>query len=230
MSLIDEIFIGQNFNIKYDKFILEVKVARLEKEHNVKCSFRAKGNHKEAYGSIFRFFNELVWFYDMRISNINGGYSQDSHVFLNYSANSERYLLSFTQKVHNEKQHLALGFFREAVCNESPYYCFLCFDKILQLPFTDGKLKGQWLEAQLPFLTNDLAKNFRDRRIKELSNKTLADWLYEDGRQALAHATLGQFIRDPNNYDDWDQIKWANTIMEDLARKCIIDKLGVLKP
>lgn len=230
MSMFDEIFIGKTFNIKYDKFNLEIRVVKMQKKHNVKCSFLSKGNHKEAYGSIFRFFNELVWFYDMHISDINGGDSQGSHVFFNYSANDERYLLYFTQKVDNEKQHLALGFFREALCNESPYYRFLCFDKILQVPFTNGKLKGQWLEAQLPFLTDDLAKNFRDRRIKELSNEPLADWLYKDGRQALAHATLGQFIRDPNNYDDWDQIKWANTVMEDLAKKCIIDKLGVPKP
>jgi len=80
-----------------------------------------------------------------------------------------------------------------------------------------------------PFLTDGLAKNLRDRRIKELSNKPLADWLYKDGRQALSHATIGQFIRDPNNYDDWDQIKWANTVMEELAKQCIIDKLKVPK-
>ncbi len=230
MSMIDEIFLGQTFNIKYDKFNLEVKVEKIQKEHNVKCNFHPKGNYKEAYRSIFRFFNELVWFYDMHISDINGGHSQDSHVFFNYSANSEQYLLSFTQRVHKEKQHLALGFFREALCNESPYYRFICFDKILQVPFSNGKLKGQWLKAQLPLLTDDLAKNLRDRRIKELSNKTLEDWLYQDGRHALVHATLGRFIRDPNNYDDWDQIKWANTVMEDLAKQCIIDKLGVPKP
>ncbi len=230
MSIFDEIFIGQTFNIEYDKLNLEIKVEKMEKEHNIKCSFCSKGNYKKAYGSIFRFFNELVWFYDMHISAINGGHSQNSHIFLSYSANSEHYLFSFTQKVQDEKQHLALGFFREAFCNESPYYRFLCFDKILQVPFSKGSFKGQWLEAQLPFLTDDLAKNLRDRKIKELSNKTLADWLYKDGRQALAHATLGQFIRDPNNYDDWDQIKWANTVMEDLAKKCIIDKLGVPKP
>jgi hypothetical protein len=230
MKIIDEVFMGQIFNIPYDKFNLEVRVEKMQKKHNVKCSFCSKGNHKEAYESIFRFFNELVWFYHMRISDVNGGHSQGSHVFLNYSANSERYLLYFSQKVHEQKQHLALGFFREALCNESPYYRFLCFDKILQTPFSSAKFKGEWIVAQIPSLADELAKNFRDRRIKELSNKTLADWLYEDGRHALVHATLGRFIRNPNNYDDWDQIKWANTVMEDLARKCITDKLGVPNP
>ncbi len=228
--MFEELFIGHTFNIKYDNFNLEVRVAKMRKEHNVKCSYRSVKDYKKAFQSIFRFFNELVWFYGMHISDINGGHSQGSHVFLNYSANNERYLLSFAQKVHDEKQHLAIGFYREALCNESPYYRFLCFDKILQVPFQDGKLKGEWLQAQLSFLDDELAKNFRDRRIKELSDKTLADWLYEDCRHALAHARLGQFIRDPNNYDDWDQIKWANTVMEELAKKCIINKLGVPAP
>ena len=73
MSMFDEIFIGKTFNIKYDKFNLEIRVVKMQKEHNVKCSFLSKGNHKEAYGSIFRFFNELVWFYDMQ----SDGYSLD---------------------------------------------------------------------------------------------------------------------------------------------------------
>lgn len=229
---IHEVLMARPFSIKYDKFDLEIKVNEIRTKHTVKCNFRSKGNYKEAFNSIFRFFNELVWFYDIRVSNINGGHSHGSHVQLNYSVNGEHYLLRFTQKALNDRQHLALGFFREALCNESPYYRFLCFDKILQIPFKkhQGKQKAHWIESQLLQLTDELAINFRDvryERMKNSENQSLADWLYKDGRQALAHAHFEEFIRDPNNYDDWDEVKWANTVMQDLARMCIIHKLGV---
>jgi hypothetical protein len=220
----------QPFYIPYDKFDFEINIHKEEVEHNVKCSFRSKGTFREAYSSIFRFFNELVWFYDVLLSDINGGHSEGSHVYLNYSINSDRYLLGFQQKVKDERQHLALAFFREALCNESPYYRFLCLDKILQIPFKKEEQrthKVPWIEKQLTQLTDQLAVNFRNRKIKTLGNRTLSNWLYQDGRNAIAHAAFGEFIRDPNNYDDWDEIKWANTILKDLARKCIIDQLGV---
>ena len=224
---------NQSFNIEYDNLGFEINIRKREEEHNVKCSFRSKSNYKEAYGSIFRFFNELVWFYDMQVFDINGGHSQDSHVFLNYSVNSDQYLLIFSQKVHDKRQHLALAFFREAMCNESPYYRFLCFDKILQIPFTKQQQKTHkvpWIKSQLSQLTDKLAVNFSNKIMKNLNNKSLADWLYKDGRHPIAHANLGKFIRDPNNYDHWNEIKWANTVMQDLAKKCIVDKLGVPKP
>jgi len=230
-----EALMAETFNMKYDKFDLEIKVRKIQTEHVVKCNFRSKGNYKEAFNSIFRFFNELVWFYNIKVRDINGGHSHGSHVQLNYSVNDGCYLLYFTQKVFDERQHLALAFFREALCNESPYYRFLCFDKILQIPFKQkqAKLKAQWIESQLLQLKDESAINFRDiqfKRIKNLENKSLASWLYKDGRQALAHAYSDEFVRDPSSYDDWDEVKWANTVMQDLAKKCIIDKLRVPTP
>lgn len=231
MKMFEDVFLNQIFPIDYDKFTLEITVQKMQKEHYAKCNFRDKGDYKEAHRSIFRFFNEVVWFYDIPIRNVNGGYSVGSHVGLNYSVNCESYILPFKQKVHNEKQHLALGFYREALSNESPYYRFICFDKILQIPFT-GKGKGSWMKLQMLNLTDKLAITFRDRKLKEISNKPLDEWLYEDGRHGLVHATVSEerFIRDPNNFDDWEQIKWANCVMEDLAKKIIVNELNVPSP
>ena len=60
-----------------------------------------------------------------------------------------------------------------------------------------------------------------------LGDRSIADWLHKDGRHAIAHARLGEIIRDPNNYNDWDEIKWANEIMQELAEMLIIQKLEV---
>ncbi len=228
-ELYKHIFVEKPCIIDYDDFKLEVNVRKREAEHNVKCSFRGKSDFKKAYSSIFRFFNELVWFHDMEVSDINGGHSQNSHVFLNYTVNNDSYLLDFKQQVFEKRQHLALSFFREARCNESPYYRFFCFAKILEIPFTkdEGESKVQWVEDQLNNLTGKLAVSFRDRKINNLCGRNLAKWLHENGRNAIAHARLEEITRDPNNYDDWDEIKWANEIMEELAEQLIIKKLGV---
>lgn len=224
------IFMDKPWCIEYDGFNLVINVQKRETEHTVKCNYRSKGNvYKEAFGSIFRFFNELVWFYDLRVSNINGGHSHGSHVSLNYNVNSDSYLLTFKQRVHEEEQHLALAFFREAECNESPYYRFICFAKILEIPFIKNQhnVKKTWVEDNLKKLNNKMAASYRDRKIMSLGNRSLADWLHEDGRHAIVHARRGQIVRDPNNYDDWDGIKWANVIMQELAERLIIQKLMV---
>lgn len=225
------IFINKPWNFDYDGYNLEINVRERESEHTVKCSYRMKGNYKEAYASIFHLFNELVWFYGLRICNINGGHSAGSHVSLNYTVNSDQYLLSFKQEVREKLQHLALAFFREAECNESPYYRFMCFAKIVEIPFKKDQqiTKKEWVEGQLSGLKSKTASTFRDRKMKSLADVSLLDWLYKYGRHAIAHARYGEIIRDPNNYDDWDEIKWANEIMQELAEAIIIQKLRVPK-
>ena len=135
-SLYKSIFIDKPWNIKYDGFDLVINVRKRETEHTVRCSYQLTGkNYQEAFASIFHFFNEIVWFYDLKICKVNGGHSHGSHVSLNYNVNGDGYLLSFKQKVYEKVQHLALAFFREAECNESPYYRLICFAKILEIPF-----------------------------------------------------------------------------------------------
>lgn len=223
------IFMNKPWIFEYDGFNLEINVRKREAEHTVKCSYRTKGNYKEAYASIFHLFNELVWFYGLRVYNVNGGHSHGSHVSLNYAVNGDRYLISFKQRVYEKLQHLALAFFREAKCNESPYYRFMCFAKILEIPFTENqhKAKKEWVEVHLNKLKSKTASTFRDRKMGVLGNKSLADWLYKYGRHAIAHARHGGIIRDPNNYDDWDEIKWANEIMQELAEDLIVQELKV---
>jgi hypothetical protein len=229
-SLIENMLKAKPWNISYDDFDLEITVKNVSSEHRLICRFKSTLNHKNAWNSIFRFFNEIVWFHQIYIRNISGGHSQGSHVYVNYNVNDDAYLLNFKkQTVVDERQHLALAFYREAKCNESAYYRFFCFYKILEIPFkkNKGKEKISWIREQLNYLPGNLAITFRDRKINSLSGMTLEDWLYHACRHAIAHAHKEEIVRDPNNYDDWDEIKWANTLMEDLARSVIIQKLGV---
>ena len=130
-ALNKSIFIDKPWSIKYDGFDLVINVHKRKAEHAVRCSYQLTGkNYQEAFASIFHFFNEIVWFFDLKICNVNGGHSHGSHVSLNYNVSEDRYLFSFKQRVYEKTQHLALAFFREAECNESPYYRLICFAKI----------------------------------------------------------------------------------------------------
>lgn len=71
--------------------------------------------------------------------------------------------------------------------------------------------------------------SMRGRRIRMLGGKPLSMWLKEEGRGALSHANVqsGKVVRDPNSYQDWEDVKWGNTVMHELAEKAIIEELGV---
>lgn len=236
-ELVKQAFMSKPWHLEYDNFDLEIQVEKLSTSHSLICRYTKKkdgspAQEKDAFRSIFRFFNEIVWFYQEHISDISGGTSQGSHVFLAYKVRGEEYLPHFKQRVFEDRQHLALAFYREAECNESPYYRFLCFSKILEIPFKkkEGSLKVNWIKEQIPNLEGSSASAFRDKKMATLKDKTLADWLYKDGRHAIAHANKGELVRDPNSFDDWQEILWANTIMEELASRAITQLLKVECP
>jgi hypothetical protein len=179
----------------------------------------------------FRFFNELVWFYHITIEDVNGGHG-DFCANANFLPSDDSYVINlshFQQQIFDKNQHLALGFFREGVSSGSPYYRFLCYSKILEIPFNDGKKKGNWIDKEIPNLKGDFAISFRNKKVNVLGGKTLGKWLKEEGRDALSHANIqkGSAVRDPNSYQDWDDIKWGNEVMHELAEKAIVMELGV---
>jgi len=189
--------------------------------------------HRHPWEIFFRFFNELVWFYDLTIQNINGGHGEYC-ANANFLPKDDSYaiqLSSFKQQIFEGHQHLALGFYREGVSCESPYYRFLCYSKILEIPFKNGREKGRWIDEQIPFLKDDLSVTFRDRKLHIFGGKTLGMWLKEDGRDAVAHANIqsDDTVRDPNCYQDWDEIKWGNVVMHELAEKVMVSKLRIQK-
>ncbi len=223
--------VDENWMLTYDgeEVKLEVKQSNLPQTLFITNRKGFRGRHP--WEIFFRILNEFVWFYDITIQDVNGGHGEYC-ANLNYLPNDDSYairLFDFKQQVFKDDQHLALGFFREGVSSGSSYYAFLCYAKILEIPFKDGKSKGDWIDHEIPNLKGELAVSLRDRRVHMLGGKTLGMWLKKDGRDALSHANIqsGKTVRDPNSYQDWDEIKWGNTAMRELAEKVIIEKLGV---
>lgn len=227
----DKGVIDESWSIRYDDEEVIVQAGKRRLHHTLLLKSRNGFERHHPFEVFFRVLNELVWFLDVKLEDINGGHGRFS-ANLNFQANDDSYMTSlsrFQQQVHSSEQHLALGFFREGHCSSSAFYQFLCFAKILEIPFRDGKDKGIWIDQAICELRDELALTVKDRDVVMLKGKTLGMWLKQDGRDALSHANIigGATVRDPNSYRDWDEIKWANTVMRELAERVMMDKIGI---
>ncbi len=221
----------ETWTVDYDNEKLQLEVKRSRRTHCVFVQNKMGFQRRHPWEIFFRFFNELVWFYHITIEDVNGGHGNFC-ANANFLPSDDSYVINlsnFQQQIFDTDQHLALGFFREGVSSGSPYYRFLCYSKILEIPFKDGTAKGEWIDHEIPNLKGELAVSLRDRRVHMLGGKTLGMWLKKDGRDALSHADIqsGKTVRDPNSYQDWDEIKWGNTVMQELAEKAMIDCLKI---
>ncbi len=228
---IDNGVTDENWSITYDNREVQVQASKRRFFHTLFARDRKGFGKHHPFVVFFRILNELVWFADIKVDNFNGGHG-DYCANLNFRASDDSYLIQlegFHQQVTTEEQHLALGFFREGQSSGSAFYEFICYAKILEIPFKDGRAKGAWVDQAIAGLQGDLALTVRDRKIEMLGGKNLGKWLHEDGRHALSHAKIraGETVRDPNSFNDWDEIKWGNTVMRELAEKAIVEELHI---
>ncbi|GAD02504.1 methylamine utilization protein MauJ [Agarivorans albus] len=217
--------VNEKWVLPYDGEKITLDIQNTVHPHTLKISNQNGFDGNNPWDIFFRVLNEIVWFHGVKVSNIHGLYSEYC-ASMNFVPSDDSYAIHmnhFEQRVFTDAQHLALGFFREGTSSGSTYYEFLCYAKILEIPFKNGKTKGTWIEQQIPTLENELARALRDRKPLFLNGKKLEDWLREDGRNALSHANIQskQTVRDPNSYRDWDEIKWGNTVMRELALRAI---------
>ncbi|MDD5681105.1 MAG: hypothetical protein PHI59_07670 [Candidatus Omnitrophica bacterium] len=223
--------VNENWTFTYDEEQVKLEIKKPRLPHTLFIQNKIGFKKRHPWEIFFRVLNEFVWFYDITVKDINGGHG-DYCANINFLPNIDNYAIkldNFKQEIFEKDQHLALGFYREGVSSGSAYYAFLCYSKILEIPFKNGKSKGTWIEQEISSLQGDLAVSVRDRKVHMLGGKTLGTWLRENGRNALAHADIqsGRTVRDPNNYQDWDEIKWGNAVMHELAEKAMVDCLKI---
>ncbi|MEX2578311.1 MAG: methylamine utilization protein MauJ [Verrucomicrobiales bacterium] len=228
---IDSGVIDETWIIAYDGREVQVEASKRRFYHTLVTRDRTGFGGNHPFDVFFRVLNELVWFAGIQVDDLNGSHGEYC-ANLNFRASDDSYLIKlegFRQQVTTEEQHLALGFFREGLSSGSAFYQFICYSKILEIPFKAGKTKGAWIEQAISGLSGELAVTARDCKIAMLGGKSLGIWLQKDGRNALSHANVraGKAVRDPNCFKDWDEIKWGNTVMRELAEKTIVEKLHI---
>ena len=113
--------------------------------------------------------------------------------------------------------------------SSSPFYRFLSYYRVLEVAIPEGKKRLQWIADRIPHLTESKAS------ITRLGKSKVDDvgaWLYQEGRNALAHASGkgGGTVRDICDFDDWQDIVWGSEIVKELAWEVVIECLDVSRP
>lgn len=128
--------------------------------------------------------------------------------------------------IPDEDTATALAFFREGITTHSPFYGFLNLYKVIAFIHrnSDGKVRGQWIADALPRLTDARAM----RRLAELQEGggDAAAYLWNEGRNAIAHSEKGTFVN-PDRIGDQERIERDLPVMHALARLGIEEHFGV---
>jgi predicted RNA-binding protein YlxR (DUF448 family) len=127
-------------------------------------------------------------------------------------------------EIADETALCALAFYREGLSISNPFFAFLSFYKTIATIHRNGRERGQWISQALERLDANKAKN----RVEELRN-TQADigkYLYDEGRNAIAHAELESFVN-PDRIEDHERIRKDLPVMRNLAAIAIEEKFSI---
>lgn len=121
---------------------------------------------------------------------------------------------------------VALALFREGLASKNVFYSFLSFFKVIASIHRDGRRRAIWIREKLDVLDADEAVNRRD----ELRTGALdvADYLFDEGRNAIAHAEKDIFIN-PDEPVDYERISRDTPIIRNLAEIAIEEKYKLLR-
>jgi hypothetical protein len=128
--------------------------------------------------------------------------------------------------VRDENTRKALAFYREGrrLQHVHDSYAFLSFYKVIESQFADGRQKGAWIDANLDTLTDNTAARVAELRANGLD---VGMHLFESGRCAVAHATAGKDIVDPDIPSDRRRLSADLDVIAGLARLYILKELQV---
>lgn len=128
--------------------------------------------------------------------------------------------------IENQQVRKALAFLREGrrLSRVHDAYSFLSFFKVLESQMT-GKQRDEWVGKNLALLTEERAV----KRIKVLGDQGIDvnKHLFDSGRCAVAHASIGKVIVDPDIPADRQRIAADLCIIEALADRYIKVDAGV---
>ena len=123
------------------------------------------------------------------------------------------------------KAELALALYREAMGVNSIPYSFLGYFKILNILFPDGERQKRWVNRNLEKVTYAPAL----KRLEELraDESNIGQYLYKQGRCAVAHAYDQTQLVNPDEYDHRKRLEDDLWLMKSLAAICVEGEFGV---
>ena len=169
-----------------------------------------KGGHVDVTGSIWGSGPALYGSRDTFTTTLDGG---------------KYFSCNYMPVVDDDQVRKALAFLREGrrLRHVHEPYSFLSFFKVVESQFT-SKDRVAWIEANLDLLDGDAAK-----RVAELRGQgvDVGKHLFDSGRCAVAHASLGGAIVDPDVPSDRRRIADDLDVMAGLASRYLKVEAGV---
>lgn len=198
-------------------------------------TIRCRSNEVDTgISKIYRVTSILSWFLEgyIDVSGYIAGsrpflYGDHRRVFSDLGqAGTKSFNCNHMPIIEDEKTRIALAFWREGLrlTNVHDSYAFLSFYKVIESKFPKSGKKGEWISEAVDHLSEDAAK-----RVAELRGEGLdvSRHIFDSGRCAVAHASLGAEIVDPDLPADRRRLSSDLVIIRELARTYIRDELRV---
>lgn len=185
----------------------------------------------DALTLINRFLSILSWCADQSMENLYGwsGNPIPVAVPLRFRSIGSTPFIFYRELPKDKRARLALALFREGSTVNSRPFAFLSYFKILNIFWKDKYAKGtnpiiEGIRKHLPMVKDDIAK----RRINELTLTVpdVAQYLYESGRCAIAHAYSSP-ITDPDDVSELRRLSSDIEIIKSIAEYLIEYELKV---
>ena len=184
---------------------------------------------EQARSEIMRFASALSWRERRKIDIVTwGGGGRPHRVGILRNAVIANYLSPYhLPAVSNERAQAALAFYREGISLENPFYAFLSCYKAFSIAVENRRERAKWINDRCEKIrANQLSRGAK--RLEELlsSNTDVGRYLYERGRNAIAHADREPFVN-PDKSDDHFRASRDQPLMEELAEIAIEEVFGV---
>lgn len=190
----------------------------------------------ECLSKLYRFTSVLGWFRDGFVDVVDITHGSRATVFgvgtrLAHSSVGQFGRKSFDCShmpiIEDENVRIALAFWREGerLSGVHDSYAFLSYFKVIESQYQDGRGRADWFTRNLDYLPEERAV----ARIAELraAGEDVGRHLYDSGRNAVAHASFGGDIVDPDIPFDRRRIAADLVLMRELARRYIAHELNV---
>lgn len=128
--------------------------------------------------------------------------------------------------IETENVRIALAFWREGqrLTRVHDSYAFLSYFKVIESQYQRGVDRAEWIARQLDNMAGEAGARVAQLRDKGLD---VGRHLYDSGRSAVAHASFGGDIVDPDIPADRRRLAADLVLMRELARHYIATELEV---
>jgi len=186
-------------------------------------------------GRIYRLTSVLGWFCDGYVDVVdvlNGSHpirfgAQTRHAHASAGVWGDRsFDCNYMPLIEDDRVRIALAFWREGerLYGVHDAYSFLSYFKVIESQYREGRDRERWFNGNIEMMTDDAA-----RRVAQLraDGEDVGLHLWNSGRNAVAHASFGRGIIDPDIPADRTRISADLVLMRELAKRYIAVELGV---